>query len=308
MRTVALSLAFVALQPTCTPPDQPDSLPSGLPLAALHFLDPELERSAVVGAGVEYRYAEAPRGPWAVYLLRADLERCELGFTVLPARQLPADAVREGRARVTELASAGSSGVIAAVNGDFFSEDGRPLGVEITRGQAEPRNMRATFAWRPGSGPWFGTPRLQGDSLLVLGWPLPLRRADGLSEALSGYPVLLKDGEIVGDLGVSTGPGFAAERHPRTAVAWDAPRRLAWLVVVEGRIDESAGMTLPELTDLLLALGATDALNLDGGGSSAMTIHGRLVSRASDASGERPVANALGLRRDRDFCAAPALP
>jgi exopolysaccharide biosynthesis protein len=41
------------------------------------------------------------------------------------------------------------------------------------------------------------------------------------------------------------------------------------------------------------ALGARDALNLDGGGSSAMTVRGRVVSRPSDPSGERPVSDAL---------------
>ena len=55
----------------------------------------------------------------------------------------------------------------------------------------------------------------------------------------------------------------------------------------------SAGVTLPEAARLMRALGARDALNLDGGGSTAMTVRGRVVNRPSDLSGERPVSNAV---------------
>jgi exopolysaccharide biosynthesis protein len=61
-------------------------------------------------------------------------------------------------------------------------------------------------------------------------------------------------------------------------------------------------MDLPELAGLLRALGADDAMNLDGGGSSTMVIRGAMVSRPADPTGERPVANALVLARDRNFC------
>ena len=46
-------------------------------------------------------------------------------------------------------------------------------------------------------------------------------------------------------------------------------------------------MTLPEAARLMRSLGARDALNLDGGGSTAMTVRGELVSMPSDRVGER---------------------
>jgi exopolysaccharide biosynthesis protein len=52
-------------------------------------------------------------------------------------------------------------------------------------------------------------------------------------------------------------------------------------------------MTLVELGERLRALGAWDALNLDGGGSTAMVVNQRLVTVPSDGTGERPVANVL---------------
>jgi exopolysaccharide biosynthesis protein len=65
------------------------------------------------------------------------------------------------------------------------------------------------------------------------------------------------------------------------------------LVVVDGRQEGySVGMSLPELTDLLLELGARDALNLDGGGSTTLVTERGIINRPSDPE-ERPVANVL---------------
>jgi exopolysaccharide biosynthesis protein len=85
----------------------------------------------------------------------------------------------------------------------------------------------------------------------------------------------------------------AEARHPRSAVGVSRDGRTVWLVAVEGRSSASVGMTLVELGALLRRLGAWDALNFDGGGSTAMVVDGRLVTVPSDAAGERPVANAL---------------
>lgn len=75
------------------------------------------------------------------------------------------------------------------------------------------------------------------------------------------------------------------------------------MVVVDGRQPEhSDGMSLPELTAVLESLGATEAVNLDGGGSSIMVVKGVPVSRPSDAGGERAVVNALAVVRDRTLC------
>jgi hypothetical protein len=65
------------------------------------------------------------------------------------------------------------------------------------------------------------------------------------------------------------------------------------LVVVDGRQPGySRGMTLRELAELLQRLGATQAMNLDGGGSSEMVVNGLTASRPSDGQG-RGIANAL---------------
>ncbi len=84
---------------------------------------------------------------------------------------------------------------------------------------------------------------------------------------------------------------FATRRHPRTAIG-ATPSGDVWLVVVEGRQSHSAGATLDELGRLMLRLGCTEAINLDGGGSSQIALRGMVVNRPSDGS-ERPIANSV---------------
>ncbi|MFN9310424.1 phosphodiester glycosidase family protein, partial [Gemmatimonas sp.] len=85
----------------------------------------------------------------------------------------------------------------------------------------------------------------------------------------------------------------AEARHPRSAVGLSRDGRTMWLLAVDGRSESSVGMTLVELADAMRALGAWDALNFDGGGSTSLVIDGRLVNSPSDPTGERAVGNAL---------------
>jgi exopolysaccharide biosynthesis protein len=72
-------------------------------------------------------------------------------------------------------------------------------------------------------------------------------------------------------------------RHPRAALAIAGDRLLA--VACDGRTLEDAGMTVSDLSDALIKLGATDALNLDGGGSASLVHGGRLRNRPREEHG-----------------------
>lgn len=117
-----------------------------------------------------------------------------------------------------------------------------------------------------------------------LGWP-------GVLDTIGGNPTLIENGVIVPGNVYGTGPFF--NRHPRTAVALTAEQRVLFVVVDGRRKRYSVGMTLAELAELLRSLGATWALNLDGGGSTTMVINGEVVNRPSDRDGERGVSSAL---------------
>jgi hypothetical protein len=122
-------------------------------------------------------------------------------------------------------------------------------------------------------------------------------------DLLQAGPLLVRDGVAVrGDHeGFSAGSiqfdsDITAGRHPRAALGVDGRRLIA--VACEGRADDEAGLAIDELADVLVALGAREALNLDGGGSTALVSGGRLRNVAREAHGVdlpggRAIATAL---------------
>ena len=89
---------------------------------------------------------------------------------------------------------------------------------------------------------------------------------------------------------------FGVRRNPRTLAGVTRDGRLL-LVAVDGRRPGySVGASFVESARVLRALGAADGVNLDGGGSTSLTVGSTLVNRPSDATGERPIGDALVLR------------
>jgi exopolysaccharide biosynthesis protein len=85
---------------------------------------------------------------------------------------------------------------------------------------------------------------------------------------------------------------FVASKQPRTLAGVRADGTVL-LVTVDGRRRGwSAGVTLVEAARVMRSLGARDALNLDGGGSSTMTVGRRVVNRPSDGF-ERAVSDGV---------------
>ncbi len=97
----------------------------------------------------------------------------------------------------------------------------------------------------------------------------------GVVNLLSFGPALVEDSE----LSVSAGDevGKAKARNPRTAIGIIDDLHYV-LVVSDGRTDESEGLSLYGLAQVMQSLGCTTAYNLDGGGSSTMWFNGRLVN------------------------------
>ncbi len=117
------------------------------------------------------------------------------------------------------------------------------------------------------------------------------RRATTL---VGGAGLLVRDGKPLGEWAIEgLSKGFDVTRHPRTVIARGADRAI-WLVTIDGRQpDRAHGMTFAAMQALLSRLGAVDALNLDGGGSTTMVVRGAVVNRPSDITGPRAVSDAL---------------
>jgi exopolysaccharide biosynthesis protein len=112
-------------------------------------------------------------------------------------------------------------------------------------------------------------------------------------DIVGGVPQLIKDGkiEITWEQEKSS-KSFVETKHPRTAVAKLKDGKFL-MVTVDGRSEESGGIGLEDLAKILLELGAIDAMNLDGGGSTTMFLDGKIVNHPSDKEGERKVSDAI---------------
>ncbi len=114
-----------------------------------------------------------------------------------------------------------------------------------------------------------------------------------VEQAVGGGPWLVRDGEIFvdGDAERLSPTDFVNARHARSAIGICKDGSVL-LVAVDGKSPVSRGVTLPELADILKRAGAQQAINLDGGGSTAMVVAGRVINTPSDGR-ERPVANGI---------------
>lgn len=228
-----------------------------------------------------------------VHLAEYDLARTEVRVVVLdPVERLVAWCRR--------------TGVAEALVGGFFVRQGAvPLGEVRAHGTPIPSV--------PFDPPWHarrscvhsegGTVALAARSDLP-----PQPRGD----LLQAGPLLVSDGEPTIRDGVDP-EGFSAGsrqfdsditvgRYPRAALGLRG--RAAWAVVADGRADGEAGLTLGELAALMRALGARQAINLDGGGSASLVCAGELVNRPREEHGVellegRPISTALAFQPRR---------
>jgi hypothetical protein len=114
---------------------------------------------------------------------------------------------------------------------------------------------------------------------------------DGISHAIGGGPLIIRDGQPVDNADEDFTSDQLNPRHPRTAVGQRADGRIL-LVAVDGRSRQSRGLRLPELAREMIRLGAVNAMALDAGGSTEIAFDGRVLNKPSDGA-ERPLGDAL---------------
>lgn len=131
-----------------------------------------------------------------------------------------------------------------------------------------------------------------------------------MDAAIGGAPILLKDGLLPFDFEKTSKGKYISNYEllqadifdqgrlqPRTAIGYTADNKVV-LLVVDGRQTESAGVTIDELALIMKGLGCTNALHLDGGGSSTMVAGSNstpiLINRPEGGSSQRPVPTTVG--------------
>ena len=128
-----------------------------------------------------------------------------------------------------------------------------------------------------------------------------------VQHAIGGRLRLLKNGEINQTIAEmhnaekrhtpgKRAPVLNLSHEPRTALGYNADK--LFLVVADGRQPKySTGLTLYELASILIELGATEAINLDGGSSSTFVVNDTVVNKPSGQQ-ERDVLNAVFITAD----------
>ena len=157
------------------------------------------------------------------------------------------------------LMNAGEN-VICGINADFYDLGGnnRPKGLCVKDGTVmQQANGRPWFAVLADGSFKFGTGSESNGYI------------DSMVTAVGGSHLFLRNG-LLSDLNQDS--DFSGIRHPRTALGMTSDGDIVFLVV-DGRMPAySNGASITDLALLMLEYGVTDALNLDGGGSSTLAI------------------------------------
>jgi exopolysaccharide biosynthesis protein len=212
-----------------------------------------------------------------VHVVRVDLTEPDL--RIVSTRQ------SERGLKVSEFAKRNQA--IVAINGDYFTKDFSPVGLAVGP-----------------CGPWEGTKDTTREGVVAIGegraevYPQRAvleRPEEWMDAAVSGWPMLVRGCEALTATQLPGSDAFTRAPHPRTAVGVSEDGMMLYLVVAEGRREGVPGLTLARLARFMAdELGVCAAMNLDGGGSSAMWISNEIVNRPSDGM-ERHVANHLAV-------------
>lgn len=184
----------------------------------------------------------------------------------------------------TEKCSGGSKVIIAPKSTPFKWYANNPETCVVEQVIADGEGVTAipegkAVLWAQGTCMSTLTSMKVGDELTInLG--VDLRNQPGLlknfKEVMGGSDnIIMQNGQLV---------DAWDERHPRTCIGFNADSTKVYFVVIDGRSTSSTGVTLSEAAGVFLGLGAVNAINLDGGGSSCMVVNGEVVNTPSDGS------------------------
>ncbi len=185
-----------------------------------------------------------------------------------------------------------------AVNANFYT----PFNAETIRnpGDANVTGLAVSDGFVE-SAPQIGFPSflVKKDGSVEIRQVAPDEDLSEIEQAVSGSSIVLKDGEVVETADDSV--------HPRTAVGYSQDKRYVYFIVIDGRRPGySVGASLKSVGETLKYFGASEGLNLDGGGSTTMVARGKdgtpqVLNRPINAGVNEPIylrhnANAIGVK------------
>ncbi|HPC17111.1 MAG TPA: phosphodiester glycosidase family protein [Candidatus Hydrogenedentes bacterium] len=249
MSAVLIGMAFVPLSGCVTHADQ---LPEITVAARIADYRPAWQP---LFKGVDFAQGRIPPPePLACYAARISLREPKVSFLVTPSNgEDPKET--DGSKTSTFLRQFHCQ---LAINASPFSP--------VEEGEGKPKDILGLSASR---GDVYSRPHSGHGAMLiskekVVSFVETLDDTAGVYDAVSGFGMLLKEG-------VNTGSG--GPRHPRTAAGVSQDGRYLYLLVIDGRQPGySVGATTQETAEWMRQLGAFNAINLDGGGSTEMVL------------------------------------
>lgn len=253
--------------------------------------------------GVTYRLLEIKNPLNRIHVITIDLHNPAIRFIVAKGSDEKRSDGYE-TALLGPLAIANREHFDIVINGDFFEAKRFKDAKGTTRPFApgDPANVRGTAE---SSGTVWATTQTSRPALIITkDGEARIRRlhtppADAV-QIISGSSIMLKAGKVQ-----PMTSKLETDANPRTAAGITTDGSKLVLLVDDGRWKEhSLGMSTPDLAKVMLDLGCSEAINLDGGGSTEMALRdpatGNLVvvNHPSERK-ERPVADVLGVRIDR---------
>jgi exopolysaccharide biosynthesis protein len=199
---------------------------------------------------------------------------------------------------ITVSKQASEANALAAVNGGFFNiQNGGSVTYIRTGGKIA--ELDTATRWKSG-------PNMNGALVVDVSGRVAIsgKQTNAWFDSHPEYPEVLVTGPwlLSDDKKVELpSTSLVTTKHPRTVIGVVNDHKVI-LVTLDGRTDQAAGMSLYEVTDLMISLNCTDAVNLDGGGSSTMWINGKPFNgivnmpcdnKLFDHAGERSVSDII---------------
>jgi len=221
-----------------------------------------------------------------------------INLLIVDTRKRDVSLLYNPKRNIKTSTQASEAGAIAAINAGFFNiKDG---------GSATYIKVNGMVVDSDTASKWRRLANMNGSVVIGTDGDVHIMKAKENSFYDSGKEyrdALITGPLLVHDKAKATLPqtSLVIARHPRTSIGTVGKHKVI-LLTLDGRSDQASGMTLVQLADLMLLLKCTDAVNLDGGGSTTMYIKGKPFSgvvnmpcdnRKFDHEGERAVSDII---------------
>ena len=211
-------------------------------------------------------------------------------------KPISVESRKSGTALESPLKLAEESGVVFAVNDDFCRYRARKnlrTGIVVRDGEVRANStspqkrsripsLEVLALFRDGTLKTFASDAHTGQEYLDM----------GVTDTWAFGPALVQEGEVPRYF---YSKDYRSYREPRCAMGMVKPGEYCALIIT-GRKDGSRGATFGWMAEKMLAMGATEALNLDGGGTTALVFQGELLNRAENSKSIRSVSGLIGFK------------